>query len=53
MGACQDFSIDRDRAVERLCRLAERRTVGQLFFSGSVRATELLSEFAHNAGRVR
>lgn len=53
IGACQDFSIDRDRAVERLCRLAERRTVGQLFFSGSVRATELLSEFAHNAGRVR
>ncbi len=43
--ASLDFQIDRNRAVERLCRVAERRPAAQLRFSDAQEAVRLLSDW--------
>ncbi len=44
IGACVDFPIDRIRAVERLCSLVEKRSVGLLSYSESQRGAATLTE---------
>jgi hypothetical protein len=44
-----EFSFDRDRAVERLCRLCEARPVVQLRFSREDRAAELIATWSARA----
>ncbi len=43
IGRCVDFRTDRKRAVERLCKLVEKRTVGRLSFSRAETAVDLLT----------
>jgi len=44
--ASADFPVDRDRAVDRLCRLVEHRPVAKLQFSKTEQAARLLSDWA-------
>lgn len=44
-----DFSFDRDRAVERLCRICEEHPVAQLAFSREDRAAELIATWSAHA----
>jgi hypothetical protein len=43
IGKCIDFRFDRQRAVERLCRLVEKRRVGLLTFSSAERAVDVIT----------
>jgi len=45
VGVSLDFPLDRDRSVERLCRIVERLSVAQLSFSRERVAAELLSSW--------
>ncbi len=47
-----DYRADRDRAVERLCRLVERQPVAQLSFSRAMPAARLLARWADAASQV-
>lgn len=40
---CVDFAADRDRAVERLCRLVEKRPVGKLSYSSAESGADALT----------
>jgi hypothetical protein len=48
-----DFAVDRDRAVERLCRLIEPLPVARLRFSTGEQALGLLSEWADSIAADR
>ncbi len=41
---CIDFSCDRSRAVERLCRLVEKRSIGMLTYSDADRGAQALTQ---------
>ena len=44
IGKCIDFRSDRERAVQRLCRLVEKKRVGMLSFSSAERAVDVLTQ---------
>jgi len=44
IGKCVDFRTDRQRAVQRLCKLVEARRVGLLSFSRAERAVDVLTQ---------
>lgn len=44
IGKCIDFRRDRQRAVQRLCKLVEKRCVGMLSFSSAERAVDVLTQ---------
>jgi len=47
VGLSLDFSVERDRAVEKLCRLIEQRPAALLHCSRPDEAAEVISRFAH------
>ena len=44
IGKSVDFRFDRERAIERLCRLVEKRRVGLLTFSSAERAVDVITQ---------
>jgi len=51
IGKCVDFRSDRQRAVQRLCQLVEKRRVGKLWFSSAEGAVDVLTQPFLEAGR--